>query len=72
MIENSTLERAGSNAEKSAGGSGDSPELRPLCWAEVKARLAAARELRHLLRAEADSARVTHGGFGTDQLPPVN
>ncbi|WP_174295597.1 hypothetical protein [Alteripontixanthobacter muriae] len=72
MIEISTLERFGFDAEKSAGEPDDSPELRPLFWAELTARLAAARDLRHLLRAEADSELDTHGGSETEQSPSVN
>lgn len=61
MMESRTIERTGFDTAAAAGQDGSSAELRPLCWAGIAARLAAAHELRGLLRAAA-----ANGGFVTD------
>ena len=55
--------KACGNAHDPAGDSADA--LRPMEWSELTARLTAARELRALLRRDAQAARSgAAGGFG--------
>ena len=54
MLQTRTIERAGFEPAQPADQTGTSPELRQLGWAEIIARLAAARDLRLLLRAAAE------------------